>query len=412
MTERIKKFFWLKTGRYLPRFSLGITCFVLIFSSILVFSSPNSSQKSEVNGVKSANLSANSGQKSSSSNSNFSSNSSSSTGLPSGQIGWNSEKIENLAVSSEIFSQNLAKSTETSAKVTDGVETVKPQETKTSQETAENQKNLIIKFDNFQSKTTVANTDDAIKSLLANTEEPAKSLLSNTEDAIKTDSAKIAQTQNKKLYQILEVVDGDTVKISEIGTLRLIGIDTPETKDPRKVVQCFGKEASENAKKLLSGQKVWLEFDESKSKTDKYRRTLAYIFREDGYFYNLEAVKNGFAHSYREYPHPKLDEFNLAEKQAREGKIGFWADNTCQGNTTQGVAGEAAKATVPPIGGTQEKTQIPKEEIAKPAAGNFDSNGDGKITCKDFKGKVTDPNILALYPKLDSNGDGVGCESN
>ena len=270
-----------------------------------------------------------------------------------------------MAVSSEIFSQNLAKSTETSAKVTDGVETVKPQETKTSQETAENQKNLIIKFDNFQSKTTVANTDDAIKSLLANTEEPAKSLLSNTEDAIKTDSAKIAQTQNKKLYQILEVVDGDTVKISEIGTLRLIGIDTPETKDPRKVVQCFGKEASENAKKLLSGQKVWLEFDESKSKTDKYGRTLAYIFREDGYFYNLETVKNGFAHSYREYPHPKLDEFNLAEKQAREGKIGFWADNTCQGNTTQGVAGEAAKATVPPIGGTQEKTQIPKEEIAK-----------------------------------------------
>ena len=109
LTERIKKFFWFKTGRYLPRFSLGITCFVLIFSSILVFSSPNSSQKSEVNGVKSANLSANSGQKSSSSNSNFSSNSSSSTGLPSGQIVWNSEKIENLAVSSEIFSQNLAK---------------------------------------------------------------------------------------------------------------------------------------------------------------------------------------------------------------------------------------------------------------------------------------------------------------
>ena len=322
---------------------------------------------------------ANSGQKSSSSNSIFSSLFSSS-----------SENLANNSENSEKFSENLAKST------------------KTSQETAENQKNLIIS----SQKSTVANTDDAIKSLLANNEEPAKSLLSNTEEPIKTDSAKIAQTQNKKLYQILEVVDGDTVKISEIGTLRLIGIDTPETKDPRKVVQCFGKESSENAKKLLSGQKVWLEYDESKSKTDKYRRTLAYIFREDGYFYNLEAVKNGFAHSYREYPHPKLDEFNLAEKQAREGKIGFWADNTCQGNTTQGVAGEAAKATVPPIGGTQEKTQIPKEEIAKPAAGNFDSNGDGKITCKDFKGKVTDPNILALYPKLDSNGDGVGCESN
>ena len=355
----------------LPRAGKVLVGSFLIFT-FAISSLANSGQNGQVKGVKTV-------ENFSSSNSIFSSLFSSS-----------SENLANNSENSEKFSENLAKST------------------KTSQETAENQKNLIIS----SQKSTVANTDDAIKSLLANNEEPAKSLLSNTEEPIKTDSAKIAQTQNKKLYQILEVVDGDTVKISEIGTLRLIGIDTPETKDPRKVVQCFGKEASENAKKLLSGQKVWLEYDESKSKTDKYGRTLAYIFREDGYFYNLETVKNGFAHSYREYPHPKLDEFNLAEKQAREGKIGFWADNTCQGNTTQGVAGEAAKATVPPIGGTQEKTQIPKEEIAKPAAGNFDSNGDGKITCKDFKGKVTDPNILALYPKLDSNGDGVGCESN
>ena len=302
----------------LPRAGKVLVGSFLIFT-FAISSLANSGQNGQVKGVKSANLSSNSSQKSSSS----------------------SENLANNSENSEKFSENLAKST------------------KTSQETAENQKNFIIS----SQKSLLSIAEEPIKSTVANTDDAIKSLLSNPEDAIKTDSAKIAQTQNKKLYQILEVVDGDTVKISEIGTLRLIGIDTPETKDPRKVVQCFGKEASENAKKLLSGQKVWLEFDESKSKTDKYGRTLAYIFREDGYFYNLEAVKNGFAHSYREYPHPKLDEFNLAEKQAREGKIGFWADNTCQGNTTQGVAGEVAKATVPPIGGTQEKPQIPKEEI-------------------------------------------------
>ena len=218
---------------------------------------------------------------------------------------------------------------------------------------------------------------------------------------------------SKKLYQVLEVVDGDTIKISEIGTLRLIGIDTPETKDPRKVVQCFGKEASNRATELLANKKVYLEFDETHSKLDKYQRTLAYVFREDGYFYNLEVVKDGFAHSYKEYPHPKLDEFNLAENSARNDKKGFWADNTCSGNTEQGVSGEVAKAPVSPTGGTKEKAvEIPKAEIAKPAAGNFDSNNDGKVTCADFKGQVKDPNILAIYPKLDGNSDGVGCESN
>ena len=219
---------------------------------------------------------------------------------------------------------------------------------------------------------------------------------------------------DKKLYQVLEIVDGDTIKISEIGTLRLIGIDTPETKDPRKVVQCFGVEASNNAKNLLSGQKVYLEFDKSKPILDKYQRTLAYVFREDGYFYNLETVKDGFAHSYKSFPHPKLDEFNLAENNARSGKIGFWAESSCNGNTEQGVSGEVAKANVPPTGGTQKETQTPKAEIQveKPAVGNFDSNNDGKVTCKDFKGQVTDPNILAQYPKLDGNSDGIGCESN
>lgn len=375
----------------LPRAGKVLVGSFLVFA-LAISSLANSGQNGQVKGVKSANLSSNFSQKSSSSKSSFSSSFSSSS--------------ENLANNSENFTENLAKSTEISAKLPDGVEN----STQNPIESAKISQNL----DNSSQKSTVANTDDAIKSLLANNEEPVKSVLSNPEEAIKTDISKLETTQtNKKLYQILEVVDGDTVKVSEIGTLRLIGIDTPETKDPRlvdkdnrRIVQCFGKEASENAEKILSGQKVWLEFDETHARTDKYQRTLAYIFREDGYFYNLEAVKNGFAHSYREYPHPRLDEFNLAEKEAVSSKVGFWADNTCQGNTEQGAGGEVAKSTVPPTGGT------PSQVVEKPAAGNFDSNGDGKVTCKDFKGQVTDPNILALYPKLDGNSDGVGCESN
>ena len=64
-------------------------------------------------------------------------------------------------------------------------------------------------------------------------------------------------------YTVTGVVDRDTIKISMNGreeTLRLIGIDTPETVDPRKPVQCFGREASDKAKELLAGKKM-AQFD-------------------------------------------------------------------------------------------------------------------------------------------------------
>jgi endonuclease YncB( thermonuclease family) len=151
-------------------------------------------------------------------------------------------------------------------------------------------------------------------------------------------------TKDQKLFDVISVVDGDTVKVSELGTLRLIGIDTPETKDPRKPVQCFGTEASNKAKELLSGKKVYLEFDPA-NRIDKYGRTLAYLYREDGYFYNAETIKDGYAHSYTKYPHPKLDEFNSYQTQARETKKGLWSETTCNGDTTKASNSEQKSST-------------------------------------------------------------------
>src|SRR3989338_2802421 len=65
------------------------------------------------------------------------------------------------------------------------------------------------------------------------------------------------KSDQSPLYSVVSVVDGDTVKLSIDGTtqtIRLIGLDTPETVDPRKPVQCFGKEASNKAKELLAGR--------------------------------------------------------------------------------------------------------------------------------------------------------------
>jgi hypothetical protein len=89
------------------------------------------------------------------------------------------------------------------------------------------------------------------------------------------------------LMAVVEVVDGDTIKVSVDGaveTIRLIGIDTPETKDPRKPVQCFRWEASAKAEELLAGRRVRLEADDTQDDRDKYGRLLRYVWRDDGLF--------------------------------------------------------------------------------------------------------------------------------
>ncbi len=92
-------------------------------------------------------------------------------------------------------------------------------------------------------------------------------------------------------YLVQRVVDGDTVVLDQIGTVRLIGVDTPETVDPRKPVQAFGVEASRFLTSMLSGKSVRLDYDHDR--TDKYRRTLAYLYLPDGTFVNLDALLNG-----------------------------------------------------------------------------------------------------------------------
>ncbi len=141
----------------------------------------------------------------------------------------------------------------------------------------------------------------------------------------------------KNTYPVLKVVDGDTIDVLVDGKtvrLRLIGLDTPETVDPRKTVQCFGKEASDKAKELLVGNVVRLEYDASQGAFDKYRRTLAYIFLPDGTLYNKYMIAEGYAHEYTyNLPYKYQQEFKMAERQAREEKKGLWADGTCAGNT-------------------------------------------------------------------------------
>jgi micrococcal nuclease len=153
----------------------------------------------------------------------------------------------------------------------------------------------------------------------------------------KLNSVEELDTQNpSRAYRVLKVVDGDTLDVEIDGAsqrLRLIGIDTPETVDPRKAVQCFGKEASNKAKELLENNFVTLESDETQGEKDKYGRLLRYVFLPDGTNFNLFMIEEGYAHEYTYSTRYKYqDEFRQAEVNARNNNKGLWSPTTCSGN--------------------------------------------------------------------------------
>jgi micrococcal nuclease len=153
-------------------------------------------------------------------------------------------------------------------------------------------------------------------------------------------------------YPITEVVDGDTAKVTVDGTsvtLRLIGIDTPETKDPRKPVECGGPQASAQAEKLLTGRNVWIQYDSTQDRRDKYGRDLVYLWLDTHTMYNQLMVAQGYAHEYTYHrPYRYRQQFLAAQSKARAAGLGFWSRSTCAGDTTQraGAAPPTSVATI------------------------------------------------------------------
>ncbi len=144
--------------------------------------------------------------------------------------------------------------------------------------------------------------------------------------------------------QVVErVVDGDTIVVRGIGTVRLIGIDTPETVDPRKPVEYFGQEASIFLKRLVEGQTVRLEYDQQR--TDRYNRTLAYVYLADGTFVNAEIVRQGYGHAYTAFPFKYLEQFRTLQREAMNNNRGLWAPRSTSPAASAPTAAAPAPAT-------------------------------------------------------------------
>ena len=143
-----------------------------------------------------------------------------------------------------------------------------------------------------------------------------------------------AAPQGLQGYRVTRVIDGDTIVVNNGGgdqKVRLIGIDTPETKDSRKPVECYGPEASSYLTAMLTGEIVYLERDASQDDVDYYGRLLRYVFYNNQNV-NFDMILNGYANEYLfNNPYKYREYFEKAENYAKENQVGLWSPTTCNG---------------------------------------------------------------------------------
>lgn len=160
-----------------------------------------------------------------------------------------------------------------------------------------------------------------------------------------TPSPTIGPKHGGVIATVVNVVDGDTIKIDSGEVVRYIGIDTPETVDPSRPVQCFGKEASTKNEELVQGKRVELEKDVSEK--DKYGRLLRYIWIDDTLI-NEVLVREGYAQSSSYPPDVKYqDRFVEAQRLAEAESKGLWG-SVCAVSLTPTVR-PTLRPTAPPV---------------------------------------------------------------
>lgn len=218
----------------------------------------------------------------------------------------------------------------------------------------------------------------------------------------------------KQEAKVTRVVDGDTIEVSINGkkeTIRFIGINTPETVDPRKPVECFGERASAVAKENLTGETVWLEADPTQGERDKYSRLLRFVWTDDATVdFGKVMIATGFAYEYTyNTPYKYQAVYKQAQKEAEQGKKGLWADNACPVATTKPTVAPTQSTSTyqPPAnqggGACKYSCTSPDRDCS-----DFSSHAEAQafFDCCGFTA-TNDP------MKLDSVGvgDGVACES-
>jgi micrococcal nuclease len=210
---------------------------------------------------------------------------------------------------------------------------------------------------------------------------------------------------------VIRVIDGDTFEVEfpngEIDTVRLLGVDTPETvyssvnpseyegfqdsTEARDHLYNWGEQATAFAVDSVGASEVRIEVDEQADRRGSFGRLLVYVY-VDGVNFNLELLRDGYARLY-ESKFSMSSEFEQAEREARENEVGLWS-----------FEGQATSVPTPTPEGTSDgDLEIP---TLPP---------DGDYNCGDFDTQEQAQYVLENTPDdphgLDGDGDGVACES-
>jgi micrococcal nuclease len=165
------------------------------------------------------------------------------------------------------------------------------------------------------------------------------------------------QIDKKDTVTVEKIIDGDTIELQGGKRIRLIGIDAPEEGE------CLYQEAKEYLFSLLNKQNIVLE--EDVQKTDKYGRTLAYVWKDNN-FINLIMLKNGLAKLLTIPPNVKyVNEFIKAQKEAQEKSNGLWSKTACK---------QDAAANIPES--PKSSPQVQSSNTSCLIKGNISSSGE------------------------------------
>ena len=124
--------------------------------------------------------------------------------------------------------------------------------------------------------------------------------------------------------RVQRVIDGDTIELDTGERIRLIGVDTPEMKDKRPAVKELARAATSFVRQLVEGKPVSLEYD--RAPRDRWERTLAYVYLEDGTFLNAEIIRQGYGLTCKRHSFRFRGQFRRLEREAQQNGRGLWSD--------------------------------------------------------------------------------------
>ncbi len=145
-------------------------------------------------------------------------------------------------------------------------------------------------------------------------------------------SAQTSELPSSRAYPLVSVIDGDTIVVLDEGekvTVRMIGIDAPETGKGNRPKECFGEEAGAHLSELLGMDEVVLISDTSQDLFDKYGRALMYV-EQNGEDINALMIADGYAHEYTyRTPYARQALYRTAKDDAQHAQKGLWAPEAC-----------------------------------------------------------------------------------